>query len=107
MWRISIIKPLAVSANRISFHLLHNKVETYVMSAPTLENVNNNMYREGRAYSAFRSLARFALWAYFRNCHVSVVGNVPTDTPMLVAGNHLNMVLDPAVLIVTSKIKSF
>lgn len=79
----------------------------YAMSAPIVEHGNDNMYREGRAYYVARSLARFALWAYFRNCHVSALGNVPTNSPMLVAANHLNMVLDPAVLIVTSKKKIY
>lgn len=73
------------------------------MSAHALENQKANAYKEGRSYSAVRSLCRFAIWAYFRNCHVSAHDNVETHSPMLVAGNHLNMVLDPAVLIVTSK----
>ncbi|CAO3660766.1 unnamed protein product [Umbelopsis ramanniana] len=71
------------------------------MSAHALENEKANVYKEGRSYSAVRSFCRFAIWAYFRNCHVSVHDNVETHSPMLVAGNYLNMVLDPAVLIVT------
>ncbi|KAI9258164.1 hypothetical protein BDA99DRAFT_539174 [Phascolomyces articulosus] len=53
-------------------------------------------------YKALQYLARLAVWVYFRN--VKVITRTPPISqqgPLLVAANHMNMVLDPAVLIAT------
>lgn len=55
-----------------------------------------------RTYKGLQYLARFAVWIYFRN--VKVITRDPPASrqgPVLVAANHMNMVLDPAVLVAT------
>ncbi|KAI9488843.1 hypothetical protein BDB00DRAFT_877014 [Zychaea mexicana] len=61
-----------------------------------------NIDDDSGIYKALQYLARLAVWVYFRN--VKVVTRMPPISrqgPLLVAANHMNMVLDPAVLIAT------
>ncbi|KAG2223521.1 hypothetical protein INT45_000841 [Circinella minor] len=52
-------------------------------------------------YKALQYLARLAVWVYFRNVKVICEKPVSQQGPLLVAANHMNMVLDPVVLIAT------
>ena len=52
-------------------------------------------------YKALQYLARLAVWVYFRNVKVITRAPISRQGPLLVAANHMNMVLDPAVLIAT------
>ncbi|KAI8371505.1 uncharacterized protein BYT42DRAFT_595028 [Radiomyces spectabilis] len=56
---------------------------------------------EGKTYHTIQILARGAVWAYFRHVKVICRAPIPTDGPLLVAANHTNMVLDPAMLVAT------
>ncbi|KAI8096711.1 uncharacterized protein BX664DRAFT_383116 [Halteromyces radiatus] len=56
---------------------------------------------EGKCYKILRVLSRIAVWSYFRHLKVICRTPIPTRGPVLVAANHTNMVLDPAMLIAT------
>ncbi|KAI7863428.1 hypothetical protein BDF14DRAFT_1734024 [Spinellus fusiger] len=56
---------------------------------------------EGKVYQLLQYISRVAVWAYFRHVKVIHRAPVPATGPLLVAGNHMNMVLDPAMLIAT------
>ncbi|KAF7723522.1 hypothetical protein EC973_001897 [Apophysomyces ossiformis] len=63
--------------------------------------MTNERVGEGRTYHALQYLSRFAIWAYFRNVKVICRAPVNEHGPLLVAANHMNMVLDPAMLVAT------
>ncbi|CAO3616064.1 unnamed protein product [Cunninghamella echinulata] len=56
---------------------------------------------EGKCYRILRCSSRIAVWSYFRHLKVICRTPLPTHGPLLVAANHTNMVLDPAILIAT------
>ncbi|KAL0094725.1 hypothetical protein J3Q64DRAFT_1652843 [Phycomyces blakesleeanus] len=56
---------------------------------------------EGKVYQTLQYMSRIAVWTYFRNLKVICHAPIPAEGPLLVAGNHMNMVLDPAMLIAT------
>ena len=60
-----------------------------------------NIGDDSGIYKALQYLARLAVWVYFRNVKVICEKPVSQQGPLLVAANHMNMVLDPAVLIAT------
>ncbi|KAI9312016.1 hypothetical protein BX666DRAFT_1991921 [Dichotomocladium elegans] len=73
-------------------------------TAEIADNHSNNRSNgevKSRVYHALQYLSRFAVWVYFR--HIKVITRAPISPagPLLVAVNHMNMVLDPAVLIAT------
>lgn len=56
---------------------------------------------DSRIYQALKYLSRLAVWVYFRHVHVISRKPISPTGPLLIAANHMNMVLDPAVLIAT------
>ncbi|CAO3590661.1 unnamed protein product [Absidia cylindrospora] len=56
---------------------------------------------EGPCYLILQCLSRIAIWSYFRHLKVICRAPVPLRGPVVVASNHTNMVIDPAMLIAT------
>ncbi|KAI8336644.1 hypothetical protein BC941DRAFT_471176 [Chlamydoabsidia padenii] len=56
---------------------------------------------EGKCYKVLQYLARIAIWSYFRHLKVMCRKPISLHGPLVVAANHTNMVLDPAMLIAT------
>ncbi|ORZ14728.1 hypothetical protein BCR42DRAFT_329160 [Absidia repens] len=70
---------------------------------PSVEQTPSHKHRtgEGNCYKVLQYLSRIAIWSYFRHLKVICRTPLPARGPVLVAANHTNMVLDPAMLIAT------
>ncbi|ORX49460.1 hypothetical protein DM01DRAFT_1325635 [Hesseltinella vesiculosa] len=69
--------------------------------AETPQDYPKHRIGEGQCYRLLRLLSRVAVWSYFRRVTVISHETIPKQGPLLVAANHTNMVLDPAMLIAT------
>jgi 1-acyl-sn-glycerol-3-phosphate acyltransferase len=56
----------------------------------------------GLLYSALRATLRLGLRAFFHEIEVHGLENVPTEGPCVVAANHQNSMMDPALLVAAS-----
>lgn len=72
---------------------MENSLEQPIMSSKRMG--------EGKCYKVLQYLARIAIWSYFRHLKVISRKPIPLNGPLVVAANHTNMVLDPAMLIAT------
>ncbi|RUP51230.1 glucose inhibited division protein A-domain-containing protein [Jimgerdemannia flammicorona] len=66
----------------------------------TLKKLHSKHEEEGAMYTALRHLAKFAAWVYFRQIKIITHEDVPKAGPVLIT--HANMVLDPAMIIVSA-----
>jgi 1-acyl-sn-glycerol-3-phosphate acyltransferase len=56
---------------------------------------------EGACYKVLYFFSSIAIWSYFRHVKIICRTPIPLMGPVLVASNHTNMVVDPALLIAT------
>lgn len=64
------------------------------------------MHKSSILYSSIRFLVRFMFRQFYRKIIVTGQENIPTKTPLILAPNHQNALMDPLAVIFTNPLKS-